>query len=91
MRILIVEDEKLLADSLRTLLKGKGFDVEAVYDGESGEEYARSGIYDLMILDVMMPKKNGYQVTEDLRRDHIGIPILMLWFICGIVTCIHCR
>ena len=55
MKILIVEDEKLLADSIGELLRGKGFEVEVVYDGETGEEYAELGVYDLLILDVMMP------------------------------------
>lgn len=55
MKILIVEDEKLLADSLKTLLESKGFDVETVYNGISGAEYAELGVYDLLILDVMMP------------------------------------
>ena len=64
MKILIVEDEKLLADSLKALLEGKGFDVETVYDGETGAEYALLGIYDLLILDVMMPGLDGYQVAE---------------------------
>ena len=59
MKILIVEDEKLLADSLKTMLEGKGFQVETVYDGESGAEYAELGVYDLLILDVMMPELNG--------------------------------
>ena len=48
MKILIVEDEKLLADSLKTLLESKGFDVETVYDGISGAEYAELGVYDLL-------------------------------------------
>ena len=55
MKILVIEDEKLLADSLKTLLEKKGFDVEVVYDGQTGAEYAELGIYDLLILDVMMP------------------------------------
>ncbi|WP_368257772.1 response regulator, partial [Intestinimonas butyriciproducens] len=55
MKILIVEDEKLLADSIRTLLQKKGFDVEVAYDGETGRQYAELGVYDLLILDVMMP------------------------------------
>ena len=62
LKILIIEDEKLLADSIRELLRGKGFDVEIVYDGESGAQYAELGVYDLLILDVMMPKMNGYEV-----------------------------
>ena len=78
MKILIVEDEKLLADSLKALLQGKGFDVEVVYDGEAGAEYAELGIYDLLILDVMMPKLNGYQVARHVRAKRCATPILML-------------
>ena len=66
MKILIVEDEKLLADSLRAMLEGKGFAVEAVYDGETGAEYAETGVYDLLILDVMMPGLDGYQVARQV-------------------------
>lgn len=78
MKILIIEDEVLLADSLKTLLQNKGFDVEAVYDGESGAEYAELGIYDLLILDVMMPGMNGYQVAKQVRSRRCTTPILML-------------
>ena len=78
MKILIIEDEKLLADSLKTLLEKKGFTVECVYDGESGAEYAETGVYDLLILDVMMPKMNGYQVARSVRAKRCGTPILML-------------
>ena len=78
MKILIIEDEKLLADSLKTLLEKKGFAVECVYDGEAGAEYAETGVYDLLILDVMMPKMNGYQVARSVRAKRCGTPILML-------------
>ena len=78
MKILIIEDEKLLADSLKVLLEGKGFEVEAVYDGETGQEYAELGIYDLLILDVMMPKMDGYQVARQVRAKRCSTPILML-------------
>ena len=78
MKILIIEDEKLLADSLRTMLESKGFQVEAVYDGETGADYAELGIYDLLILDVMMPGLNGYQVARKVRSQRLGTPILML-------------
>ena len=78
MKILIVEDEKLLADSLRAMLEGKGFAVEAVYDGETGAEYAETGVYDLLILDVMMPGLDGYQVARQVRARRSGTPILML-------------
>ena len=78
MKILIIEDEKLLADSLKAILEKKGFDVEAVYDGESGAEYAELGVYDLLILDVMMPKMDGYAVARQVRARRCSTPILML-------------
>ena len=78
MKILIVEDEMLLADSLQTLLERKGFQVEVAYDGETGEEYAELGIYDLLILDVMMPKMDGYEVARQVRAKRCNTPILML-------------
>lgn len=78
MKILLVEDEKRLSDSLKTLLTAKGFQVEAVYDGETGAEYALLGIYDLLILDVMMPGMDGYQVARMVRQKRCSTPILML-------------
>lgn len=78
MKILVVEDEVLLADSIKSLLERKGFDVECVYDGESGKEYAETGVYDLLILDVMMPRMDGCQVARRVRADRCGTPILML-------------
>ncbi len=78
MKILIIEDEILLANSLKCLLESKGFQVEAVYDGESGAEYAELGIYDLLILDVMMPGLNGLEVARRVRSRRCSTPILML-------------
>lgn len=78
MKILLIEDEKLLADSIRDLLKRKGFEVECAYDGESGEEYALLGIYDLLIMDVMMPKLCGYDLARRVRAKRCATPILML-------------
>ena len=78
MKILIIEDEKLLADSLKLLLEGKGFAVETVYDGENGALYAETGVYDLLILDVMMPKMDGFQVAREVRAKRCTTPILML-------------
>lgn len=78
MKVLIIEDEVLLANSLKTLLESKGFEVEAVYDGETGTEYAELGIYDLLILDVMMPGINGYEVARTVRARRCSTPILML-------------
>ena len=85
MKILIIEDEKLLADSLKALLEKKGFDVECVYDGESGAEYAETGVYDLLILDVMMPKMDGFEVARSVRAKRCGTPILMLTARSGLV------
>ena len=78
MKILIVEDERLLADSLKALLEKKGFQAEAVYDGETGAEYAQLGVYDLLILDVMMPGLDGYELARRVRERRCGVPILML-------------
>ena len=78
MKVLVIEDEKLLANSIKDLLETKGFEVETVFDGETGTEYAELGIYDLLILDVMMPKMNGYQVARTVRAKRCTTPILML-------------
>ncbi len=78
MKILVIEDEILLANSIQALLTSKGFEVEAVYDGKSGEEYALLGIYDLLLLDVMLPEQNGYEVAKRIRERHCSTPILML-------------
>ena len=67
MKILVIEDERLLADSIKEMLERKGFQVECVYDGKTGKEYAELGIYDLLILDVMMPKMDGYEVARQVR------------------------
>ena len=78
MKILIIEDEKLLAQSIRAVLEQKGFQVETVYDGETGAEYAKLGVYDLLILDVMMPGLDGFQVAQAVRSSRCDLPILML-------------
>ena len=78
MKILIIEDEIVLANTLQTLLERKGFETEAVYDGETGRQYALLGIYDLLILDVMMPNLNGYEVARSVRAKRCATPILML-------------
>ena len=77
MKILLIEDEKLLADSIAVILRGKGFEVETVYDGESGAQYAELGVYDLLILDVMMPKMDGWEVLKTIRK-YSQVPVIML-------------
>ena len=78
MKILVIEDEKLLAGSIRAVLEQKGFSVETVYDGETGAEYAKLGVYDLLILDVMMPGMDGFAVAREVRASRCSTPILML-------------
>ena len=78
MKILVIEDEKLLAQSIRAVLEQKGFQVETVYDGETGAEYAKLGVYDLLILDVMLPGLDGFQVAQAVRASRCPVPILML-------------
>ena len=78
MRVLIVEDEKRLAETVRDLMEMNGFTADVCYDGESGLDNALSGIYDVMILDVMLPKKDGFTVLRELRRAGGTVPVLML-------------
>ena len=78
MTILVIEDERLLSDSLRELLAQHGFATEAAYDGPSGLEYALTGVYDLIVLDVMLPGFGGFELARRLRARRVGTPILML-------------
>ena len=77
MKILVVEDERLLADSLQTLLTGRGFSVDTANDGLTGLEYAKTDVYDLVILDVMMPGLDGFELVRQIRPDFDG-PIVFL-------------
>ena len=78
MQALIVEDEKRLAQALKEILTDVKYMVDIVYDGEDGYQYAREGIYDVIILDVMLPKMDGFQVAKQLRSEKITTPIIML-------------
>lgn len=77
MNILIVEDEKVLSDSIKKILE-KEFEVTQAFDGEEGELYALQDIYDVIILDLMLPFKNGYEIIEKVRKTGITTPILIL-------------
>lgn len=78
MRILLAEDERDLSDALSAVLTYHHYTVEAVYDGEDALYYAQTGQYDAIILDVMMPKKDGFQVVSELRKEGILTPVLLL-------------
>ena len=78
MKILIVEDDVRLSAALARILKDAGHDVDTVADGKSGYEWAETGYYDVVILDVMLPKMDGFTVAAELRRAGVGTPILML-------------
>ena len=78
MRILVVEDEKRLAQTLRDLLHREGDTVDVCYSGTEGLDNALSGIYDLMLLDVMLPGLDGFTVLERLRGSGSRLPVLML-------------
>lgn len=78
MRILLVEDEKKLADSLKKALESETYAVDVTYDGESGLEMGYGDEYDLIILDVGLPKKDGYEIAKELRQEQVKTPILML-------------
>lgn len=78
MDVLVVEDDLHLADALREILINEEFNVDVVNDGHSGLEYASSSIYDVIILDVMLPKMNGFEIVKSLRSRKIATPIILL-------------
>ena len=78
MNILLVEDEVSLSEALVHILKKEKYIVDAVYDGESGLNYALTGRYDIILLDIMLPKMNGYDVLSALRKEKISTPVLVL-------------
>ena len=78
MQILVVEDDIRLADALATILRNNDYQVDVVNDGEEGLYYAQSGIYDCIVLDVMLPHKDGFEISQQLRREKNPVPILML-------------
>ena len=78
MKILIIEDEYNLADAISSMLKSKKYSVEIRTDGEEGLDEALTDIYDLIILDVMLPHKNGFEILKELRQENINSKILML-------------
>ncbi len=78
MRILIIEDEYKLADVVAARLKKENYEVDISTDGEDGLYNAESGIYDLIILDVMLPKMNGFEILKEIREEKIDSKVIML-------------
>jgi len=78
MRILVIEDNHRLSSSLAANLTHEGYSVDAAYDGQKGQDLAELTPYDLIILDILLPEKDGLQVCRDLRRRRIHTPILLL-------------
>ena len=78
MKILLVEDEKQMADAETAFLQLKGIEVDNAYDGEEAEQKINSGVYDVIVLDIMLPKKDGIAVLKDLRSNGNTTPVIML-------------
>jgi DNA-binding response OmpR family regulator len=78
MRILLVEDEKKMSSFIDRGLREEGFVVDAAFDGETGWDYANTNDYDLIILDLMLPKMNGIAVCSKIREKGLRVPVLML-------------
>jgi DNA-binding response OmpR family regulator len=78
MRVLVVEDDQQLANVLRRGLTEAGYSVDVAFDGQDGLDFARVEPYDLLILDLMLPKLDGFAVCQRLRAEHVDVPILML-------------
>lgn len=78
MKILIIEDEYSLADAISETLQKEKFGVNIITNGEDGENEALTNIYDLILLDVMLPKKDGFEILANLRKEKIDTPVIML-------------
>lgn len=84
MRLLLVEDEERLADALSHILKKHGYETDVSYNGEDGLDNALSGIYDVIILDRMLPGMSGMEIIKEIRKEGIGTPVIFLTAIDGI-------
>ncbi|ABX41992.1 response regulator transcription factor [Lachnoclostridium phytofermentans] len=78
MRILLIEDEKYMAEAVAQVLRKNNYTVDLAHDGEYGLDCALSAIYDIIILDIMLPKMNGLDVLKSLRREKIATPVILL-------------
>ena len=78
MRVLVIEDEEKIADLIKDRLKKEKYDVDVSLDGEDGSYNALTNIYDLIILDVMLPYKDGFEILEEIKENNIKSKVLML-------------
>lgn len=78
MKILIIEDEYSLADAIAEVLKKENFTTNIITDGEEGENEALTNLYDLILLDIMLPNKDGFKILNDLRKEKVDTPIIIL-------------
>ncbi|MBU5676133.1 response regulator transcription factor [Alkaliphilus sp. MSJ-5] len=78
MKVLLVEDEKQLSEALMQILKQNKYMVDGVHNGEDGLDYALTGIYDVIILDIMLPKLNGLEILKKIREENISTPVILL-------------
>ena len=78
MRILVVEDEEAIADVIATKLRKEKYEVDTSFDGEDGLYNAMTNIYDLIILDIMLPKMNGYDILKEIKENDINAKVIML-------------
>ena len=83
MRLLLVEDERALSHALVNMFEKEKIEVTPCYDGKEGLEYALTGTFDVILLDVLMPKMNGFDVLKEIRKNKITTPILMLTALSG--------
>lgn len=78
MRLLLVEDEKQLSEALQQILIRNKYSVDPVYNGDEGLDYALTGVYDVIILDIMLPKLNGLEILKMIRKRKISTPVILL-------------
>ena len=78
MNVLVVEDERNLADAIVQILESASYNAEAAYDGRSGLRLALSGLYDAVVLDVMLPGMSGYEIVHQMRHEGVSTPVLLL-------------
>ncbi|CUU09071.1 two component transcriptional regulator, winged helix family [Candidatus Thermokryptus mobilis] len=90
MKILLIEDEKELTRTLKKGLREAGYNVDVVYDGDSGVSLAVTGRYDCIVLDYRLPKLNGLEVCREIRRNKVNTPILMLTVVDSVEMKVQC-